>query len=84
MTVRYLPPGLASALAPGAYVTDGYHLFAILSVAEDKRHESLVTYEDCHTLELLVCPLGELGQRHLELVRAATPGNAKSSLPDSA
>jgi hypothetical protein len=73
MTVSYFPPGLATAIAPGAYVTDGYHLFAILSVAEGKRHEPLVTYEDCSTLELLVCPVSELAQRHVELVRAAPP-----------
>jgi len=73
MTVSYLPPKLAVGLEPGAYVTDGYHLFAILSVAEGRRHEPLVTYEDCHTLELLVCPVSELRQRHLELVRAAPP-----------
>ncbi len=71
MTVSYLPPKLAAAIEPGAYVTDGYHLFAILSVAEGGRHEPLVTYEDCQTLEIFVCPVGELRQRHLELVRAA-------------
>lgn len=71
MTVSYLPPGLAAGIEPGAYVTDGYNLFAILSIAEGDRHEPLVTYEDCRTLELLVCPVGELRQRHLELVRAA-------------
>jgi len=76
MTVSYLPPGLASAIEPGAYVTDGYHLFAILSVAEGRRHEPLVTYEDCRTLELLVCPISEMRQRHLELVRAAPPASA--------
>lgn len=71
MTVSFLPPGIADAIEPGAYVTDGYHLFAILSVAASGRHEPLVTYEDCRTLELLVCPVNELRQRHLELVRAA-------------
>ncbi|MGD9737290.1 MAG: hypothetical protein AB7V58_17035 [Solirubrobacterales bacterium] len=73
MTVSYLPPGLTAGIEPGAYVTDGYNLFAILSIAEGNRHEPLVTYEDCRTLDLLVCPVGELRQRHLELVRAAPP-----------
>ena len=76
MTVSYLPPKLAVGIEPGAYVTDGYHLFAILSVAEGSRHEPLVTYEDCHTLEVLACPINELRRRHLELVRAAPPSAA--------
>jgi hypothetical protein len=65
-----LPGSAAGELGAGAYVTDGYHLFAILSVATS-HSESLVTYEDCQTLELLVCPLGELRKRRLELVRPA-------------
>jgi hypothetical protein len=73
MAVSFLAPELAAAIEPGAYVTDGYHLFSILAVAEGGRHEPLVTYEDCRTLELLVCPVNELRQRHLELVRAAAP-----------
>ncbi|HYC80294.1 MAG TPA: hypothetical protein VEB65_00830 [Solirubrobacterales bacterium] len=76
MTVSYFPPGVSTGIEPGAYVTDGYHLFAILSVAEGSRHEPLVTYEDCRTLELLVCPVAELQRRHLDLVRAAPPGGA--------
>lgn len=71
MAVSFLAPEIAAAIEPGAYVTDGYSLFAILSVAEGARHEPLVTYEDCRTLELLVCPVNELRQRHLEVVRAA-------------
>ena len=76
MVVSFLAPEIAAAIEPGAYVTDGYHLFAILSVAEGKRHEPLVTYEDCHTLEMLVCPVSELAQRHLEIVRTAAPSTA--------
>jgi hypothetical protein len=76
MTVSYLPPRLAIGIEPGAYVTDGYNLFAILSVAESGRHEPLVTYEDCRTLERLVCPVAELRHRHLELVRAAPAADA--------
>lgn len=71
-----LAPEIAVQLEPGAYVTDGYHLFAILSVAEGNRHEPLVTYEDCRSLELLACPVNELRQRHLELVRGAAPSDA--------
>jgi hypothetical protein len=72
MTVSpFLAPGsLGAELEAGDYVTDGYHLFAILSVASS-RFEPLVTYEDCRTLELLVCPLAELRLRRLELVRRA-------------
>ena len=81
MTVSYLPPRIAVGIEPGAYVTDGYHLFAILSVAEGGRHEPLVTYEDCRTLELLVCPIDELRRRHLELVRAAPAGAASPASP---
>lgn len=66
----FLAPTILTELKAGAYVTDGYHLFAILSVAERNRREPLVTYEDCLTLELLVCPVRELRSRHLELVRA--------------
>jgi hypothetical protein len=73
MTVSLFAPEAAAGIEPGAYVTDGYNLFAILSVATAGRHEPLVTYEDCRTLELLVCPVNELRQRHLELVRAAPP-----------
>jgi hypothetical protein len=69
MAVSSLATGVATELQPGAYVTDGYHLFAILSIAEAGRHEPLVTYEDCRTLELLVCPLAELRSLRLELVR---------------
>lgn len=71
MVASSLAPGIAADLQVGAYVTDGYHLFAILSVTEGKRHEPLVTYEDCRTLELLACPVSELRQRHLALVRGA-------------
>lgn len=64
------PRTAAAELRPGAYVTDGYHLFAILSVAAN-RSDPLVTYEDCQSLELLVSPLAELRSRRLELVRSA-------------
>lgn len=70
------PTAAATELRAGAYVTDGYHLFAILSIAGGNRREPLVTYEDCHTLELLVCPVNELRGRHLELVRPAAAGDA--------
>jgi hypothetical protein len=67
----FLAPAKAAAeLAAGAYVTDGYNLFAILSVSSS-HSEAMVTYEDCRTLELLVCPLAELRRRRLELVRPA-------------
>ncbi|HEY1853349.1 MAG TPA: hypothetical protein VGG40_02065 [Solirubrobacterales bacterium] len=68
----FLAPGSTAAaeLEAGAYVTDGYHLFAILSIASS-RSEPLVTYEDCHTLELLVSSIAELRVRRLELVRPA-------------
>ena len=66
----FLAPGSVAELQPGAYVTDGYHLFAILSVASS-RSEPMITYEDCQTLELLACPLRDLRRRHLELVRRA-------------
>jgi hypothetical protein len=70
----FLAPGTADAeLEAGAYVTDGYNLFAILSVATS-RFEPLITYEDCRTLEILACPLAELRKRRLELVRAAPAG----------
>lgn len=77
MTVSsFLAPAKAAAgLEVGAYVTDGYHLFAILSVATS-RSEPLVTYEDCHTLELMVCSLAELRRRRLELVRPAPVDDA--------
>lgn len=70
----FLAPGsaIAAELGPGAYVTDGYNLLAILSIA-GPTSEPLVTYEDCRTLELLVCPLAELRRRRLELVRPAPP-----------
>jgi hypothetical protein len=64
------PGSVAAELRPGAYVTDGYRLFAILSVSAN-RSDALVTYEDCRSLELLVTPLAELRGRGLELVRAA-------------
>lgn len=69
------PRNAAAELEAGAYVTDGYHLFAILSVAIS-RSEPLVTYEDCHTLELMVCSVAELRRRRLELVRPAPADNA--------
>jgi hypothetical protein len=65
-------PSLAPAAAelePGAYVTDGCNLYAILAVSHPRRAEPLVTFEDCRTLEMLVCPLADLERRHLELVR---------------
>lgn len=65
---------VAAELRPGAYVTDGYHLFAILSVAAN-HSDPLVTYEDCQTLQLLVSSLGELRGRRLELVRSAPAGS---------
>jgi hypothetical protein len=65
------PTAAASTqLQAGAYVTDGYNLFAILSVASC-HSEQQVTYEDCRTLDLLACPLAELRKRRLELVRPA-------------
>jgi hypothetical protein len=65
------PTAAASAqLQAGAYVTDGYNLFAILSVTTC-HSEPQVTYEDCRTLDLLSCPLAELRKRHLEVVRPA-------------
>jgi hypothetical protein len=71
----FLAPGNASyELEAGAYVTDGYHLFAILSVTSS-HSEPMITYEDCRTLELLVCPLAELRKRRLELVRPAAGGH---------
>jgi hypothetical protein len=67
----FLAPGTtATELQAGAYVTDGYNLFAILSVATS-HSEPQVTYEDCRTLDLLACPLAELRKRRLELVRPA-------------
>jgi hypothetical protein len=69
----FLAPGTAATdLRAGAYVTDGYHLFAILSVATS-HSEPQVTYEDCQTLDLLASPLVELRKRRLELVRAPVP-----------
>lgn len=73
MAASFLAPAISPAIEPGAYLTDGYHLFAILSVTAGGRRQALVTYEDCRTLELLACPADELSRRHLELVRAA-PG----------
>jgi hypothetical protein len=65
-----LTAGIAATdLEAGAYVTDGYNLFAILSVSHPRRAEPMVTFEDCRTLEMLVCPLGDFERRHLELVR---------------
>ncbi|HEY2715912.1 MAG TPA: hypothetical protein VGI73_06800 [Solirubrobacterales bacterium] len=64
------PRSAAVELRSGAYVTDGYRLFAILSVAAH-HSDALVTYEDCQSLEMLVTPLAELRGRGLELVRAA-------------
>lgn len=76
MTVSpFLAPGhRVAGLEAGDYVTDGYNLFAILSVATS-RSEPLVTYEDCRTLELLVCPLAELRTRRLEMVRRSSVSN---------
>lgn len=71
MAASSLAPEIAAELRPGAYLTDGRDLFAILSIAEGDRRDPLVTYEDCRTLELLVCPLTELRSRRLELVRPA-------------
>lgn len=67
------PRRSGSELRPGAYVTDGYHLYAILAVAAN-HSDSLVTYEDCQTLQLLVTPLAEMRGRRLGLVRAAPTG----------
>jgi hypothetical protein len=73
MAASSLATGIAtSELEAGAYVTDGYHLFAILSVSNPRRAEPVVTFEDCRTLEMLVCPLGDFERRHLELVRGGS------------
>jgi hypothetical protein len=58
-------------VAAGAYVTDGVDLFAVLSVSGGLGPEPLVTFEDCRTLELLTCTLGEFERDKSELVRGA-------------
>jgi hypothetical protein len=70
-------------VAAGAYVTDGVDLFAVLSVSGGFGPESLVTFEDCRTLELLTCTLSEFERDKPELVRAAAsvqrpPGRHRS------
>lgn len=77
MSASSVATGIAATeLEPGAYVTDGYDLFAILSVSRPRRAEPVVTFEDCRTLELLACPLGDFERRHLELVRAGRTEDA--------
>lgn len=66
---------LAAQLAPNAYVTDGRRLFRCLrSVGE-----AMVLLEDCMTMELVHCTLGELHEAGVRLVRPGSDSRGESN-----
>lgn len=58
-------------LIPGSYLTDGQRLFRVLSRLVDGR-STLVSIEDCLTLETRAYAASELGTMPLRPVRGAT------------
>jgi len=65
----------AVAPAPGSYLTDGIHLFRVAQTLPDRiAGELVVTLEDCHSLEIVLCPLRALTDRSIRSVKPAHAG----------
>lgn len=63
---RTEPPD--QGLAPGSYLTDGRHLFRLVSVLTAARNVRLISLEDCRTLEIEVHTADEISRSGLRRV----------------